>query len=163
PLYGFGRSERLVGRAVRGRRRQVVLMTKVGLRWDDPWGETLFEHMDVRGHKLPVRRNSRPDSVRKEIERSLERLGVETIDLAQGLLSGSASANRRYALDDWRWMLAGFRPENRRRIAKALGEGIEPIARMHGWTIGQTVLGWVLSQPGITGAIVGARTVEQAE
>src|SRR5215813_10482278 len=43
PLYEFGGSERLFGRALKGARRdRVVVMSKVGLRWDDPHGEPLF-------------------------------------------------------------------------------------------------------------------------
>src|SRR6187549_109845 len=43
PVYGFGHSERVVGRAIAGRRADVVLMTKVGLRWDDDDGEFYFQ------------------------------------------------------------------------------------------------------------------------
>src|SRR5271163_1975912 len=44
PVYGFGRSEEIVGKAVaqRGRREEVVLATKVGLEWKKD--ETLFRN-----------------------------------------------------------------------------------------------------------------------
>ncbi len=83
PMYGFGRSERIVGRAVRGRAEEVVLMTKAGLRWDDPAGEPFFETEGEDGRKVSVHRNARPESLRVEVDRSLERLGVERIDLLQ--------------------------------------------------------------------------------
>ena len=66
-MYGCGRNEELVGRAIRGRRRQVVLATKFG---------------NVRGPDgafLGV--NGRPEYVHAACDASLKRLGVEEIDL----------------------------------------------------------------------------------
>jgi aryl-alcohol dehydrogenase-like predicted oxidoreductase len=66
-MYGPHRNEELVGRAIRGRRGEVVLATKFG---------------NVRGPDgafLGV--NGRPDYVRSACDASLKRLGVETIDL----------------------------------------------------------------------------------
>jgi aryl-alcohol dehydrogenase-like predicted oxidoreductase len=66
-MYGVGRNEELVGRAIRGRRGEVVLATKFGnIRAAD-------------GRPLGV--NGRPDYVRSACEASLRRLGVEAIDL----------------------------------------------------------------------------------
>ncbi|HSL10962.1 MAG TPA: aldo/keto reductase [Actinomycetota bacterium] len=62
-VYGVGASERLVGRAIAGRRDDVVIATKVG---DRPDG-TGF----------------RPDEVARACDGSLERLGVDHIDLYQ--------------------------------------------------------------------------------
>ncbi len=83
PVYGRGHSERIVGRAIRGIRDQVVIMTKVGLRWDDRRGALFFEAVDPDGSRWPVHRNLRPDSIRHEVERSLDRLGVDVIDVLQ--------------------------------------------------------------------------------
>ena len=44
PAYGFGRSENVVGRAIRGRREQVLLATKCGLGWDDRRGSFHRHH-----------------------------------------------------------------------------------------------------------------------
>jgi aryl-alcohol dehydrogenase-like predicted oxidoreductase len=66
-MYGPFTNERLVGRAIRGRRDQVVLATKFG----NQRGED--------GSFLGV--NGRPDYVRKSCDASLERLGVDHIDL----------------------------------------------------------------------------------
>lgn len=66
-MYGTGRNEELVGRALRGRRGEVVLATKFG---------------NVRGPKgefLGI--NGRPEYVRQACDASLQRLGVEVIDL----------------------------------------------------------------------------------
>ncbi len=83
PVYGFGRSERVVGRAIRGLEPAPQVWTKVGLRWDDARGQPFFEAKDADGRPLRVFRNARADSIRLEVERSLERLGRERIDLLQ--------------------------------------------------------------------------------
>jgi aryl-alcohol dehydrogenase-like predicted oxidoreductase len=83
PLYELGRCERRVGRAVAGRRDRVQLLTKVGLRWDDPHGRVVFRIRDEHGCEQAMRTNSRPDSIRVEVERSLRRLGVEVLDVVQ--------------------------------------------------------------------------------
>lgn len=78
PAYGWGRSEELVGRAIRGRRDKVLLATKCGLWTDDERG-SFFTELDGR----ILRRSLRPDTITIEVERSLRRLGVECIDLYQ--------------------------------------------------------------------------------
>ena len=67
-MYGMGRNEELVGRAIRGRRDAVVLATKFG---------------NVRDPNDPSRRgiNGRPEYVRAACDASLRRLGVDVIDL----------------------------------------------------------------------------------
>jgi aryl-alcohol dehydrogenase-like predicted oxidoreductase len=82
PLYDFGESERLLGRLLVGRRGRVCLMSKVGLRWDDAWGELLFSAAQG-GRPIDVRRDSRPEAIRRDVEESLLRLGCETLDLVQ--------------------------------------------------------------------------------
>lgn len=83
PVYGFGRSERVVGRAIAGRRDAVMVMTKVGLRWDDERGEFYFQTVDEDGKTLRVHRNLRPWSIAHEVEQSLKRLATDRIDLLQ--------------------------------------------------------------------------------
>ena len=78
PGYGFGRSEEVVGKAVKGRRDKVVLATKCGLWWQDDRGSFFFER---DGRK--IRRSLRPDTIREEVEASLRRLGTDRIDLYQ--------------------------------------------------------------------------------
>jgi aryl-alcohol dehydrogenase-like predicted oxidoreductase len=67
-IYGPFTNEELVGRAIRGRRDRVFLATKFGV---------------IRDPANPAARawDSSPDYVRKAVEGSLRRLGVETIDL----------------------------------------------------------------------------------
>jgi aryl-alcohol dehydrogenase-like predicted oxidoreductase len=85
PLYGLGSSERIVGRALARLRTRPLVLTKVGLRWDDAseHGEPLFRTKGADGTALVVRRDSRPESVLLEIERSLERLRASPIDVVQ--------------------------------------------------------------------------------
>lgn len=83
PLYGFGESERLVGQAVADRRDRVQLLSKVGLRWDDEHGDVLFTSVDEHGAPRVVRKDGRPQTVRRDVEQSLRRLGVEALDLCQ--------------------------------------------------------------------------------
>jgi aryl-alcohol dehydrogenase-like predicted oxidoreductase len=67
-VYGPFTNEELVGKAIRGRRAQVVLATKFGIVRDP-------KNPNVRGV------NGKPDYVRQSCEGSLRRLGVDTIDL----------------------------------------------------------------------------------
>lgn len=78
PAYGYGRSEEVVGRALRGRRDAVIVATKCGLWWDDTRG-SFFTELDGR----KVYRSLRPDTLRIEVENSLRRLGTDRIDLYQ--------------------------------------------------------------------------------
>ncbi len=78
PVYGWGRSEEVVGRAIKGRRDKVVLATKCGLWWHDDQGPLFF---DLEGYT--VRRCLRPGTIRREVEDSLRRLGTDYIDLYQ--------------------------------------------------------------------------------
>ena len=83
PVYGFGLSEELVAKALQGRRDQVLVLTKLGLRWDDTQGQLWFETKDQDGVPRSVHRTARPESVRHEVEQSLRRLRIECIDLMQ--------------------------------------------------------------------------------
>ncbi|MGB2600954.1 MAG: aldo/keto reductase [Candidatus Omnitrophota bacterium] len=67
PIYGSGRSEEVIGKAIRGRRDKVIIATKMGL--------------EQKGSS--IRPNLSAEFIRKEVEESLCRLGVETIDLYQ--------------------------------------------------------------------------------
>jgi aryl-alcohol dehydrogenase-like predicted oxidoreductase len=250
PVYGFGHSEEIVGRALAGRRERAIVMTNVGLRWDDPSGELSFEAVDRDGKKLSVHRNCKPASVKHEVEQSLKRLRIERIDLVQvhwpdprtpipdtmgallelraqgklasigvsnysaammeeaqralgdvplasdqpkynlvsrdvekeilpfarsraigivvyspleqGLLTGKVPAERAFAADDGRRKRATFAAENRRRVNEVLARVVQPIATRHAATLGQVVIAWTIAQPGVTSAIVGARTALQA-
>lgn len=83
PLYDFHRGEEQLGRALRGRRERVQILTKAGLRWDGTHGRELFSFSDARGERRVVRRDSRPASLREEVQASALRLGCEVLDLVQ--------------------------------------------------------------------------------
>lgn len=80
PSYYFGHSEEVIGKAIKGRRDQVVLATKCGLIWEQ----------EVSGASVWYSQEGRnvcsclvPSSVRSEIEGSLRRLGTDYVDLYQ--------------------------------------------------------------------------------
>ncbi len=83
PVYGFGRAERVVGDAISGRRDEVVIATKCGLRWDLEEGQHFFDDDTKEAGEVSVYRNLSRDSIFTEVEASLERLGVNHIDLYQ--------------------------------------------------------------------------------
>ncbi len=67
-VYGHGHSEAVVGRAIQGRRNDVIIATKCGL---------------LKANDGEVVPSLKKKSVREELEGSLRRLGVEVIDLYQ--------------------------------------------------------------------------------
>jgi aryl-alcohol dehydrogenase-like predicted oxidoreductase len=240
PVYGLGHSEEVVGRALKTlpAADRPLVFTKCGLVWDS--GDRFKEP----AHTLA------PDSIRKECEASLRRLGVERIDLFQfhrpddfgvpvesswrtmvqlmeegkvraigvsnfdvsllrkcdalqhvdslqppfslirrdaaaleipwcrahatgvicyspmqaGILTETFSAERvkKMAGDDWRPRSPNFQtPKLERNIA--LRDALIPIARRHNTTVSSIAIAWTLAWPGVTGAIVGARSAEQVD
>ncbi len=236
-VYGLGHSEQVVGRFLQQlpQNDRPFVFTKGGLVWDD---------QDRLG--MP-RRTLEPDSVRRECENSLRRLGVEVIDLYQyhwpdndtsleeswgtmmqlieegkvrwggvsnhnvsqlercetvrhvdslqppfslirrkaaadaipwcaehgtgvicyspmqaGLLTGRFTTERMgtIAKDDWRHRSQEFQPPAIDRNL-ALRDSLRPTAERHGVPVAAVAVAWTLVWPGVTGAIVGARSAEQ--
>lgn len=237
-VYGLGHSEEVVGRAVRALppADRPYIFTKCGMVWHTR-------------DEVP-RRAAAPESIRRELESSLSRLGVERIDLYQmhwppddgtpleaywqtmldlqaegkvravglsnhpaaqleaaerlghvdtlqppfsairrdaaaaelpwcdahrtgvivyspmqsGLLTGTFSEARVAALppDDWRSRSMRFKGEALRR-SLALADALGPIAERRGVSTGAVAIAWTLAWPGVSGAIVGARTPAQVE
>jgi aryl-alcohol dehydrogenase-like predicted oxidoreductase len=239
-IYGLGHSEEVVGRALREipAAERPYVFTKGG-QVADP----------ARPFAEP-QRNLRPESIRKEVEASLKRLGVERIDLYQfhwpdgigtpieeswgemvhlinegkvraggvsnfdvelleraerirhvdslqppfslihrqagadvipwsaahgtgvivyspmqsGILTDSFSRERveRMDADDWRRRSSEFNePSLRRNLA--LRDALRPTAARHGVPVSAVAIAWVLSWPGVSGAIVGARSPQQVD
>ena len=82
-IYGFGLSEQIVGKAIKGRRDEVIIATKCGMRWDTNVGSDPWPQKDAHGRDITIRKNCRPESIIHECEQSLKRLGVDVIDLYQ--------------------------------------------------------------------------------
>ncbi|MCC5656818.1 aldo/keto reductase [Nostoc sp. XA010] len=67
-IYGLGHSEEVVAKALKGRANRPYIFTKCSMVWDE---------------KGEIGRSLKADSVRREVEASLRRLDIETIDLYQ--------------------------------------------------------------------------------
>lgn len=82
--------------------------------------------------------------------------------LAQGILAGAIRLDTRYAAGDMRPRSVLWKPEN---LGKCLytAERVRAAAEGLGVTPAQLSLRWLISQPGITTALVGARTVAELE
>lgn len=84
PIYGQGRSEEIVGEAIKNiPRDSVQILTKFGLRWDTNLGERYFESKDDQGNPINIHKYAGKDGIIKECEDSLRRLGTDYIDLYQ--------------------------------------------------------------------------------
>ena len=81
--------------------------------------------------------------------------------IAQGLMTGKVTMDREFPEGDHRAQKPWFKPANRKRVLDML-EKVRPIAQDHGATLAQLTINWIISQEGITSALVGARTPEQA-
>lgn len=81
-VYGYGRSEEIVAKAIAGKRDKVQILTKYGLRWDATEGEHFFDWSD-EGETKNIYKNARKGSIIKECEDSLRRLKTDYIDLYQ--------------------------------------------------------------------------------
>jgi aryl-alcohol dehydrogenase-like predicted oxidoreductase len=239
-VYGLGHSEKVVGQLLREipEAQRPYVFTKCGLVWS--------AHDRMR----EPRRVLTPASIRKEVESSLRRLGIDRIDLYQfhwpdetgtpvedswmtmsalvdegkvraigvsnfdvsllarceairhvdslqppfslinrkaayrelpwcashetgvigyspmqsGLLTESFTADRVSSLadDDWRRHAPEFQEPNLRRNL-LLRDTLAPIARRHDTSVSAIAIAWALAWPGVSGAIVGARTPAQVD
>ena len=86
PFYGFGLSEEMIGKAIKGYdRTKIQLLTKFGLVWDGSnkgKGDFFFD-AEKDGLSVPVYKYAAKENVIKEVEESLRRLKTDYIDLLQ--------------------------------------------------------------------------------
>jgi aryl-alcohol dehydrogenase-like predicted oxidoreductase len=106
-------------------------------------------------------------AVDKEILPYCEQQGIGVIayaPMASGLLTGAMTRERAAALppDDFRSKSPEFREP---RLSKNIDlvERLRKVGARHGRNPGEVAIAWVLSNPAVTGAIVGARNAKQAE
>ncbi|KAJ2552125.1 hypothetical protein EV175_003433 [Coemansia sp. RSA 1933] len=76
-VYGRGHNEKLLSRVLKERRNEIFLCTKFGVVFSDPKPGEEFRNFS----EYITGVNGKPNHVRKCVEESLERLGVESIDL----------------------------------------------------------------------------------
>jgi aryl-alcohol dehydrogenase-like predicted oxidoreductase len=240
--YGLGHSETIVGRAVQGLESRPYIFTKCSLVWDEAG---------------KISHNLQADSIRRECEASLKRLGTDAIDLYQihwpawkgaeesaspgsieealgalaelrdqgkirhigvsnfdvqqmrraqgiapitslqpqysliatdvatetlpyalsqhigvivyspmgsGLLSGAMTRERIAAMpeDDWRKGNPNFQEPLLSRNLQ-LVERLRLVGQRHGASPGEVAIAWTLTNPAVTGAIVGVRSARQAQ
>ncbi len=177
-MYGPFTNERLVGRAVAGRRHEVVIATKFGneRREDGSW----------------VRTNGRAEYVHAACDASLERLGIDVIDLyyqhrvdkdtpveetfgamAELVAAGKvrylgiseaapATATDDLAENDFRRQNPRFQGENLRENVARI-ERVEELATDQGITPAQLALAWVMAQGDDVVPIPGTKRVRYLE
>lgn len=247
PIYGQGLSEEIVGEAVKSMPRdKVQILTKFGMRWDLNKGKLAMHSKDNSGKPIDIYKYAGKESIIKECEDSLKRLGTDYIDLYQihwpdittpiqesmeavarlieqgkiryagvcnynaeemeeaakyiklvsnqvpysmvkreteaetvpycrrnnksilayspmerGLLTGKMKPGYQFADDDHRASIYLYKDENLQKVSDFLDK-IKPIAEDKKATLSQLVLKWIVSQPGITIALAGARNSKQA-
>jgi len=84
PVYGQGTSEEIVGEAIKELpREKIQILTKYGLLWDSKQGKYYFSSKNNEGKEIDLYKYSGKESVIKECENSLRRLGTDYIDLYQ--------------------------------------------------------------------------------
>jgi len=76
-VYGLGHNEQLIAQAIAGRRDEVVLASKFGWVVDGSSGTEVQVNYDMPG----IRANGRPEYVHQQIDGSLQRLGVDHLDI----------------------------------------------------------------------------------
>jgi aryl-alcohol dehydrogenase-like predicted oxidoreductase len=84
--------------------------------------------------------------------------------MQSGLLTDSFTKESiaKFAEDDWRRRSPDFQePKLSRNLA--LRDCLRPTAQRHGTTVSAIAVAWVIAWPGVTGAIVGARSPQQVD
>lgn len=84
PIYGQGTSEEIVGEAMKGMsRHSFQILTKYGMRWNLKKGDFAFSSKNNSGNDIDIYKYAGKESIIKECEDSLRRLGTDYIDLYQ--------------------------------------------------------------------------------
>ena len=121
-LYGAGANERLLAKVLATKRSSVFLATKFGNVTD----RTLTSHQDMVEQNSPWIVDGTPAYVRKCCERSLERLGIETIDLYY-----QHRVDPRVPIEETVGEMARLKEEGKIRYLGLSEAGVETIRRAH--------------------------------
>jgi len=90
-------------------------------------------------------------------------IGIMTYSsLAQGLLTGTLTKDTKFPEGDNRPTTVLFQPEHYSRCLEAV-EKMRPVAAKYGKTLAQVAIHWVTTRPGVSCALLGARTVKEVE
>jgi len=156
-IYGLGHSEEVVGRALaEWRGARPLVFTKCGMIWDE---------------NGKVGYSTKAPSIRREIEAEVLPFcatnGIGTIvysPMGSGLLTGAFTRERVDGLPegDWRRKSAAFQ-EPQLTANLQLVERMRAVGCRQGRSPAEVAIAWVLRNPAVTGAIVGARGPEQVE
>ena len=163
-VYGLGHSEEIVAKAVKGSSHKPLIFTKCSMRWD---GER------------KIYRSLKAASVVEELEASLRRLGVETIDLYQihwpnpdeELEEGWAELAKQQKAGKIRWIgVSNFNVEQMKR-AQAIAPitSLQPPYSMLRPAIEQEILPWCQANgvgvinysPMVSGLLTGRMSAER--
>ena len=120
PAYGFGHSEEIVGKAIKGQRDKLILSTKCGLWWQDERGTSFFEMGDKH-----VKRCLLPATIAEEVEISLRRLGTDYIDLYH--THWQSEDPDKYPIEDTMQCLMKLKEEGKIRAIAASNVDLEHI------------------------------------
>uniref|UniRef100_E6PWN6 Aldo/keto reductase n=1 Tax=mine drainage metagenome TaxID=410659 RepID=E6PWN6_9ZZZZ len=163
-IYGLGHSEEIVGRAVKGNSHKPLIFTKCSMRWDS---------------ERKIYRSLRTKSVVEELDASLRRLGVETIDLYQihwpnpeeEIEEGWTELARQQQAGKIRWIgVSNFNVEQLKRAqAIAPVTSLQPPYSMLRPAVGAEILPWCQARkigvinysPMVSGLLTGRMSAER--
>jgi aryl-alcohol dehydrogenase-like predicted oxidoreductase len=130
--------------------------------YDVDWLKSAGKITDIASDQPPYSLMNR--KIEKDVLPYCREHGIGVIcysPLERGLLTGKVTPDRKFAEGDHRKDHYFFKPETRQKVQDALAS-LKPIADRHGASFAQMVINWTIHEPGITAALVGARTAEQA-
>jgi aryl-alcohol dehydrogenase-like predicted oxidoreductase len=173
-IYGPFPNEELVGRAIKGRRDQVVLATKFGIVSHSGRGPGVLDSSPAtirRAHSVhPITALQTEFSLwtrdpEAELLPLLRELGTGFVPyspLGHGFLTGEIRSPEQLSDDDWRKTNPRFTDENFHRNLRIVDE-VKAVAAEAGATPAQVALAWLLAQGDDIAPIPGTKRVAHVE